>query len=461
MEERPELLQELYDLAESNISDEELSERLSDYHSADIAEIYPELSDFARKRLARVLPVEEYSDIFSYLENAEDYIEKMDNERAADIIESMDADDAVDILDELNEDTQSEIIKLMDADAVEDINLIRSYDDDCVGARMTTNFILIREDMSVKQAMRSVVEQAAENDNVSTIYVEEKEGAYCGAINLRDLIVAREGISLDDIIIASYPSVYATESVAECIERLKDYGEDSIPVLDENRKVLGVITSTDLVEAVDEELGEDYAKFAGLTEEEDLKEPLYHSIKKRLPWLFVLFFLGLGVSSVVGTFEHVIAQVAFIVSFQSLVLDMAGNVGTQSLAVTIRVLTDEQLSGKQTLKLIWKEVRIGFTNGIILGVMSFVLAGAFLCIPGMGATTAAQAFLTSGCVGIALMTAMVFSAFFGTLIPVFFKKIKVDPAVASGPLITTINDLIAVVLYYGLAWLLLIQVAGM
>ncbi len=459
MEEKNDFLSQLYELIESDLSDGELLERLSDYHSADIADIYPDLSDRARDRLSRILPDGELSDIFSYLDHAEDYIEDMNAGDAADIIESMDADDAVDILDELNEDTRSKIIELMDADAVEDINLIQSYDEDAVGSRMTTNFILVRKDMSVKQAMKSMIDQAAENDNVSTIFVEDKEGAYCGAIALRDLIVAREGTSLEDIITTSFPSVDATESVEECIERLTDYGEESIPVLDEKRRVIGVITSTDLVEAVDEALGEDYAKLAGLTEEEDLREPLHRSIEKRIPWLIVLFFLGLGVSSVVGIFENVIASLAYIVSFQSLVLDMAGNVGTQSLAVTIRVLADEELSGKQTLKLLWKEVRVGFTNGLILGILSFALVGGFLCIPGMGPETAAAAFLTSGCIGIALLAAMMCSAFFGTVIPIFFKKIKIDPAVASGPLITTVNDLIAVVVYYGLAWLLLLELA--
>lgn len=454
MEEFTKELQELYSLLESGLTDAELSEKLADYHEADVAEVYPELSESARKRLARILPDETMSDVFSYLDNAEDYIEVMDKERAADIIESMDADDAVDILNELNEDTRSEIIKLMDAEAVEDINLINSYDENSVGSRMTTNFILVRNDMSIKQAMKTMVEQAADNDNVSTIYVEDANGVYCGAIDLRDLIVARDGSLLDDIIVTSYPFVYADESVGECIERLKDYSEDSIPVLDRNKKLLGVITSTDLVEAVDDEMGDDYAKLGGLTSEEDLKEPVHRSIAKRIPWLFVLFFLGLGVSSVVASFENVISSLPFIVSFQSLVLDMAGNVGTQSLAVTIRVLADEKLSGRQTARLIWKEVRVGFLNGFILGVLSCALVGAYLCF----STTAGEAFLISGCIGIALLTAMVFSSFFGTVIPVVFKKIKIDPAVASGPLITTINDLVAVVTYYGLAWLLILSV---
>lgn len=457
-EELNDILRGLLQLCESDIADEELAQSLSDYHEADIADIYPLLSDRARKRLSAVLEPSVISDIFSYLDNAEEYIEKMEPEHAADIIESMDADDAVDLLDELNEDTRSEIIELMDDEAVEDIKLINSYEDDQVGSRMTTNFIIVKADMTIKQAMKTMIDQAADNDNVSTIYVENEVGEYCGAIVLRDLIVARKDAQLSDIIMTSYPSVDATESIEECIERLKDYGEDSIPVLGPKKEVLGVITSDDLVEAVDDQLGEDYAKLAGLTSEEDLQESLPRSIRKRIPWLMILFFLGLGVSTVIGTFKNVIVSLPIIVSFQSLVLDMAGNGGTQSLAVTIRVLSDEQVKGKRVLKLILKELRVGMVNGLILGTLSCVIAGVFVLISTQG-ITAASAFTTSSCIGLALAVAMTMSSLFGTLIPVFFKKIKIDPAVASGPLITTINDLVAVVTYYGLAWLLLIQLA--
>ena len=456
-EELSELLRGLYDLCESDVTDEALVEALSDYHEADIADVFPLLSEKARKRLSHALPPNVISDIFSYLDNAEEYIEKMDAERAADIIESMDADDAVDLLDELNEDTRSEIIELMDDEAVEDINLINSYDEDQVGSRMTTNFIIIKAGMTIKQAMKTMIDQAADNDNVSTIYVENDNGEYCGAIVLRDLIVARQDAVLSDIIMTSYPSVNATESIEECIERLKDYGEDSIPVLGPKNEVLGVITSTDLVEAVDDQLGDDYAKLAGLTAEEDMEESLPRSIKKRIPWLLALFFLGLGVSTVVGSFKNVISSLPIIVSFQSLVLDMSGNGGTQSLAVTIRVLSDEQLKGKRILRLIFTELRVGLVNGLILGSLACVISGVFILLT--TTSTAAYAFTMSGCIGLALLLAMTMSSMFGTIIPVFFKKIKIDPAVASGPLITTINDLVAVVTYYGLAWLLLIQLA--
>jgi len=207
---------------------------------------------------------------------------------------------------------------------------------------------------------------------------------------------------------------------------------------------------------VDDELGDDYAKLAGLSSEEDLQEPLKKSILKRLPWLIILLGMGLLVSSVVGIFEHVVAHLTLIISFQSLVLDMAGNVGTQSLAVTIRVLMDEKISGRQKLYLIGKEARIGLVNGMVLGILSFLFIGLYLVI--LKGQSTLLAFTVSLCTGIALLVSILLSSIAGTVIPLIFKKLHIDPAVASGPLITTINDLVAVVTYYGLAWILLIYV---
>ena len=321
---------------------------------------------------------------------------------------------------------------------------------------MTTNCIVIRENLTVKQAMSSLVEQAAKNDNISTIFMVTEDQTFYGAMDLKDLIIARQDSALEDLIVTSYPYVYGHELIDDCIEKLKDYSEDSIPVLNNNNKLLGVITSQSIVDLVDDEMGEDYAKFAGLTAEEDLKEPLKESLKKRLPWLLVLLALGMVVSSVVGLFEQVVSQLTLIMCFQSLILDMAGNVGTQSLAVTIRVLMDESLTGKQKLELVWKEMRIAFSNGLILGVLSFTAIGLYIVVA--KGKPFAFAYAVSGCIGAALLLAMVISGAVGTCIPLFFKKINVDPAVASGPLITTVNDLVAVVSYYGLSWILLINV---
>ena len=300
------------------------------------------------------------------------------------------------------------------------------------------------------------VYKAEDNDNIDTIYVEDENGRYFGAIELKDLITAREYMKLEDIISTSYPYVYADERSSDCMEELIDYSEDSIPVLDRNHKIIGAITYEDIAEAIDDEMGDDYAKLAGLTSEEDLHEPLLQSLKKRLPWLVLLLFLGMGVSSVVGIFEPIVDRIALLICFQSMILDMAGNVGTQSLAVTIRVLMDEDISAMQKLGFVFKEMRIGFLNGLLLGSASFVVIGIFVHI--MKQKSLFFSFALSGCVGISLLTAMVISSLVGVLVPMLFHKLKVDPAVASGPLITTVNDLVAVVTYYGLAEILLVDV---
>ena len=315
--------------------------------------------------------------------------------------------------------------------------------------------VIIREDLNVKQAMSSLIDQAAKNDNISTIFVVNAQQKFYGAIDLKNLIIARRDETLEDLTVTSYPYVYAEEPINECIEELKDYSEDSIPVLDNDNRLLGVITSSNIIDLVDDEMGEDYAMFAGLTAEEDLKEPLKDSMKKRLPWLIILLGLGMLVSSVVGIFEQVVTTLPIIMTFQSLILDMAGNVGTQSLAVTIRVLMDESLTGKQKLQLVFKEMRIGFCNGLLLGVLSFAVIGLFIFL--FKGKTMMFAFSVSACIGIALLLAMLISSAVGTCIPLFFKKIHIDPAVASGPLITTVNDLVAVVTFYGLSWLFLIE----
>lgn len=188
--------------------------------------------------------------------------------------------------------------------------------------------------------------------------------------------------------------------------------------------------------------------------QKDMYEPVLGSVVKRLPWLVILLVLGTGVSATVGVFEAIVAQLPVIMCFQSLILDMAGNVGTQSLAVVIRALMDSDFSAKKKFKLIVKECKIGLLNGVILGVLSFVIIGIFLCITGNGI---GFSFSISFCLGFAMIVPMVISSFSGAFIPVFFQRIGIDPAVASGPLITTVNDMVAVVTYYGISWLILIQ----
>ena len=453
---KPMYSNEVLKIFRSNLPKEELIEKISDYHMGDIADAFEKMTPEERKSLYPVLGVEMVAEIFSYIEDSEEYIKEINSDKVANLISEMDSDDAVDILEKLSDTDRKRIVALLDNDAKQDVSMILSYEDDEIGSEMTTNYIVVKKNLTIKEATHQLITQAGENDNINTIYVVDDKDSFYGAIDLKDLIVAREYQSLDELIIKSYPYVKANEKIVDCIEQLKDYAEDSIPVLDDNKHILGVITAHDIVEVVDEELGEDYAKLGGLTAEEDLNETTLQSTKKRLPWLIILLFLGMGVSSVVGMFETVVAVIPIVICFQSLILDMAGNVGTQSLAVTIRVLMDENLKASDKVKLMFKEVRVGFSNGLLLGTMSFIFVGLYIFL--FKGNTFGYSFLVSGCVGFSLLASMVISSLVGTLVPMFFSKIKVDPAVASGPLITTINDLVAVVTYYGMVWIFLIDI---
>ena len=449
---------EILGIVRSNASPGIMRNKLEDYHENDLADVFPDLSVAERRKLCRILNLDMLADIFEYIDEkqAAEYLDEMDVRKAAAILSRMETDAVVDVLRMIPKEKRALLLELMDDEDRKDMAVIAAFDDEEIGSRMTTNYIEIRENLTVKQAMTELVSQAAKNDNISTIFMVTADHTFYGAMDLKDLITARQDTRLEDLIVTSYPYVYGHELIDDCIEKLKDYSENSIPILDNDNKLLGVITSQSIVDLVDDEMGEDYAMFAGLTAEEDLKEPLKESMKKRLPWLLVLLALGTVVSSVVGVFEQVVSQLTIIMCFQSLILDMAGNVGTQSLAVTIRVLMDESLTGKQKVELVFKEMRIAFSNGAILGILSFLVLGLYIAL--FKGKTWTFAYAVSGCIGLSLMVAMVISGAVGTLIPLFFKKINIDPAVASGPLITTINDLVAVVAYYGLCGILLIGV---
>ena len=453
----PEYVAEIINLLNKKDLTKQFIEKIvSDYHYSDIADALQQVNQKIRERFFTDINDQQLSEIFAYFDQPQNYVKELSLKQAANIISEMDSDDAVDILEEIDDETEDKIIDLMDSESSEDVLLIQSYNDDEIGSKMTTNYIEIKKNMTVKEAMTSLIDQAKDNDNVSTIYVSDLDNKFYGAIDLKDLIIARENTPLESIITNSYPTVKDHQIISEVYQDLQDYSEDSFPVLNQNDEIIGIITANDLIEVVDEEMAEDYAKLAGLSSEEDLNESTLSSIKKRIPWLALLLILGMLVSSVVGIFESVVDLVAISVCFQSLILGMAGNVGTQSLAVTIRVLNVEEMTLKDKISLIWKEVRIGFLNGILISLFAFVFICGYIYL--IKNNTIHFSIIFSLCISSALVLSMLVSAFVGTFIPIFFNAIKIDPAVASGPFITTINDLIAVICYYSLVWLFIIEI---
>lgn len=451
--------EQILSIIRSDCDDTQIKIQLEEYHENDIANILEKLSQDEREHLLSILGSEIMSDVISFLDDAGDYLTQIDADDAAEIIEQMDADDAATVLDDLSEQARNEIFDLIeDTKIKEEIMLIESYGDDEFGSRMSTNFIAIKRNSTIKETMKTLVNEAAENDNIFTLLVVNEDGSFYGVIDLKDLIVARSDVPLESLISTNSPFVYDKDIISENIERLHGYFENMIPVIStKNNALLGVITANDITELIDEQISDDYAKLAALTSEHEPNETLYTSMKKRVPWLVILLFMGLAVSAVVGMFEGVVDALPMIVSFQSLILGMAGNVGTQSLAITVRSIGSDDENGLKThISTILKEGFVALLNGLVLGAISFTIVSVYLFIFSSYATI--FIITTALCVGLAMCFAMTVSGLTGAAIPIFLYRVGIDPAVASGPLITTVNDLVAVISYYGLAWVLLLKV---
>ncbi len=444
---------EIVSLLAGGMVAENLKDRLEEYHEYDIAIALALVDEVARGQIYDALDDNMLSRVFEFPEDPAPFFDEVVLERRVKLLELVEPSVAVEYLKALERHERHRHFRLMDKEAKERIFLLASFDEDEIGSKMSDNFITVRVDMGVRDVMNVLVREAALHDNVSTLFVVSEGDVFVGAIDLKDLIVARGETPLDDIIKTNFPSVMTEELIDECVIRLASYSEDSIPVLDENGVLVGVLTADILQDLTREDFEEDYARLAGLAGEERVEEGLSQSVKQRLPWLAVLFFLGFLVSGVVGFFESVVSELTLLVSFQSLILGMAGNVGTQSLAVTIRMLADERAGKGAKLRQVIKEMGIGLFNGSIMAVLSFVLVLGYLTL--LRGVDIQSALLVAFSIAIALILSMLLSGLFGSFIPMLFQKIGIDPAVASGPFITTVSDLVAVITYYGLAGLLL------
>ena len=303
--ERPNYEREIIGIITGNLAPKTVQQRLDGYHGNDIASVLEDLDSNSRRKLFRICKATMVAEILEYADEdkAGEYINEMDLGKAAAVMGELETDTAAALLHTIDRDKRTLIIDALRPDIRDEIRLVASFDEDEIGSHLTTNFIEITDGLTIKQAMSELIRQAKQNDNISTIFVTDEEGGFCGAIDIKDLIIARSDDDLKDIIVTSFPYLYANETIDDCIEKLKSWSEDSIPVLDNSNRLIGIITSQSVIEVVDDEMGEDYAMFAGLTAEEDLHEPLLMSMKKRLPWLLILLALGSLVSGVVGAFE--------------------------------------------------------------------------------------------------------------------------------------------------------------
>lgn len=374
------------------------------------------------------------------LEESGQYITEMSSHYATSVLSKMKVDDAVDILQELDKDEVASFLALMEKDVADEIKTLLHYEEKTAGSIMTTEFVSVLASKTAKEALRHMKYKAPDAETIYYTYVLDEEDCLVGVLSLRSLIIADEDEVIGNIMTENVVSVRVGKAQEDVAKVIRDYDFLAIPVVDFQNHLLGIITVDDILDVMDEEAHEDISKLAALTDIDSPDSSPIQSAQKRLPWLIILMFLGMITASLIGSFEDTLEEVPIVAIFIPLIAGMAGNSGTQSLAVAVRGLATGDYADRNRLKLMIKEIMTGLLIGIVCGILVTLLIFIWKKNLFLGLL-----------VGIAINTTLIVATLSGALIPLIMQRFNIDPAVASGPFITTLNDITSVIIYFGLA----------
>lgn len=429
---------------------EEQKSYLESLHAYDLKELYESLSEEDQAQLFELLDDAQKADLLSYLDvdDAADIVENLDTQDTIDIFNEMDPDDAIDIINELEEETSTELIEQFTPELKEDILSLKSYSDDETGSIMNTNFITLTADLDVKEAMKTLVLQAPLVETISKLFVIDKHNTFLGVVPLKKLIKAKSPCDIESLY---EPSMFALdiddkESTATLMQ---EEGINILPVLDENHMLKGIVTVDDAIDTYEDEMIEDFQKMTTLNE--DVSDSTWQSALKRLPWLVVLLVLALPIANLALGFEGILKEYTIIIILQPLILSMIGNAGTQTLTFSLIMIADEEPDGV-IRKNIFYEVASAALSGLLLSFISFTVTILFIIF---NPSLSENPYLFASIVGISVLISLIIGTFFSALIPVLIHKVGLDPASASGPLLTTVIDISTILTYYGIAtWMI-------
>jgi magnesium transporter len=415
-------------------------------HPYDQANFYKKLPKEDRIYLYHYLSPDEMASIFENLEidenDYEQYLSEMDPFYVAMMLAHMYTDNAVDVLNHLKKDQVASYLTLMDEEAAKEIKNLLHYEEYTAGSIMTTEYIAIHANQTVKSAMQILKNEAPKAEMIYYVYVIDEEKRLVGVISLRDLIIAVDDSMISEVMHDRVVSVSVADDQEEVAKKMRDYNFLALPVVDFQQHLVGIITVDDVMDVMEEEASDDYSKLAAVTDLDRIDRNPISAAKKRLPWLIVLLFLGMFTASLIGRFEETLDKMAILAVFIPLIAGMAGNTGTQALAVAVRGIATGEFDKESKFRLLVREAGTGLITGTTCGlfVMLIVLIWKQDLILGL-------------LVGVSILISLIVATLAGAFVPLFMHRLKVDPAVASGPFITTINDLISIFIYFGLATL--------
>lgn len=440
-----ELIEKVEVLVEDQ-NDKELKLLLNEFHYADIAEILDELDVDDAVYVIKLLDSGLTSDILMELDesNRENILKNLSAKEIAEEVEELDTDDAADIIAELPEERQAEVISnIEDKEHRDEITELLTYEDDTAGGLMAKELVKVYETWTVAGCLRRIRAQAKDVSRVHSIYVVDKQEKLIGRLSLKDLIVAKSDQKIAEISNSSVDYVNVADNVEDVARVMAKYDLEAIPVVNDSQTLLGRITIDDIVDVLKEEAERDYQLAAGLTQGVEADDSILDLTRARLPWLFLGLLGGIGAFIIMEGFQEAFNKYAVLFFFTPLIAAMAGNVGVQSSAIIVQGLANDDVKGSVNSRLI-KEMFLAALNGVILAIFLFLFVWLY-----KGEIDKALA------ISVSLVAVIVIAGLIGTFVPLFLDKRGIDPAIATGPFITTSNDILGILLYFWIAKLIL------
>ena len=440
-----ELLQEIEQLIEDQ-KNPKLEAMMEEVHYADVAEIIDELNEEQATYLIKLLDSDKTSDVLTELDEdvREAILNNLSAKEIAEELEELDTDDAADIVGELPKEIIQEVIsEIEDREHAKDIVELLRYDENSAGGLMAKELVKVRESWNVLTCVKEMRAQAENVTRVHSIYVVDDDDKLKGRLSLKDLLTTSTKSHISDIYIPKVDFVNVNEDAEEVAKIMSKYDLEAIPVVDEMGRLVGRITIDDIVDVIREEAEKDYQLAAGISQDVEADDSIWDLTRARLPWLFLGLVGGVGAAAIMGGFEDMISKHAILFFFTPLIAAMAGNVGVQSSAIIVQGLANDDLKGSISNRLI-KEMLLAALNGVILAAVLLLFTWAYK-----------GDFLTALAISISLIVVIIVAGLIGTFIPLFLDKRDIDPAIATGPFITTSNDIFGILIYFWIAKMVL------
>ncbi|MBU8908811.1 magnesium transporter [Desertibacillus haloalkaliphilus] len=425
---------------------EAFRESFLELHPTDQMELFRSLDKTKRALVYQYVTADEFADIFQgfELDEQEDFVLELEENYAAEMFNQMHADDIADFLSELNEPHAKAILNAMDKDEADDVKELLSYEQETAGAIMTKEYISIRATNTASDVIELLRQEGPNAETIYYLYVVDDKDKLVGVVSLRDLIIASTEEKVEKLMSSRVVSVEVHTDQEEVAKIIRDYDFLAAPVVTSTNELIGIITVDDVIDVIEEETTEDVGEISAARGATDVNVSAFTAAKKRAPWIILLMFFGLITAEVIGQFEETLEAIVLLAVFIPLIMDSAGNTGTQSLAVMVRALATGSFEKKGLLNTIKREFGTGLMLGIICAVVLMILVPLLY-----------DSYMLAFIVGISLFLTLSVATIIGAVVPVIITKLKLDPAIASGPFITTVNDILGLLIYFSIATSLL------